>query len=104
MSETSITDGGEVTKDKDAELVYVWDWSADLAADAQIVTSTWIISGPDAALTYDSADILPGGKQTRVRLIGGTNKKRYTVTNRYVTNSTPTEKDDASITVRIGEQ
>jgi len=99
----TVYDGGTVTKDPDAQRVYTMDWTADIGS-AGITTSTWTIVGPDAALTYDNGSIVAGLKMASVRLIGGTLGRTYTVTNRIVTNSTPAETEDATVTVLIRTQ
>jgi len=99
----TVYDGGTVTKDPDASRVYTMDWTADIGA-AGISTSTWIIAPADAGLTADNASIVSGLKMTSVRLIGGTLGRSYTVTNRIVTNASPTETEDATVTVLIRAQ
>ena len=98
-----VYDGASLTKDPDAQRVYTFDWTDDIGA-ASITTSTWTIAGPDAVLTYDNASIVAGSKMTRVRILAGTLGKSYTLTNRIVTNSSPTETEDATITVVIRAQ
>lgn len=99
----TVNDGGNITKAPDAQRVYTMDWTADIG-DAGISTSTWTVTGPDDALTTDSASIVTGNKMASVRLLGGTLGKTYTVTNRIVTNSSPAETEDASVTVLIRAQ
>lgn len=100
----SVTyDGGTITKDPDANRVYVMDWTNDIGA-AEISTSTWIVSGPDSSLAADNDSIVTGNKKAQVRLTGGTLGKAYTVTNRIVTNASPAETEDASVKVLVRAQ
>lgn len=98
-----VYDGANLTKDPDAQRVFTFDWTADIGS-ASISTSTWTITGPDAALTYDNGAIASGSKMTTVRVLGGTLGKTYTLSNRIVTNASPTETEDASITFTIRAQ
>lgn len=99
----TVYDGGTITKDPDASRVYTVDWTDDIGS-AGISTSTWVIAGPDNALTSDNASIVSGNKMASVRLIGGTLGRTYTLTNRIVTNSSPAETEDATVTVLIRTQ
>src|SRR5690606_29148535 len=68
MSIRSIRDGGTLTKDPDAARVLTWDWDADLAEGAKIVTSTWHISPPGALVADAGTDsIASDGRSTSVR-------------------------------------
>jgi hypothetical protein len=100
----SYVPGDEVLKDPDAVLVYSWNWDAWLASDAQISSSTWIITGPDAALTKANEIVAPGARASRLKLSGGTLGKRYTVTNRIVTNESPAQTEDRSIKIRVASR
>lgn len=72
------------SKDPNASLPYVVDWTAWLGTDT-ISTSQWIIEGPDAVLTKSNEEILTGNKKTSVVLAGGTLSLSYYVTNRITT-------------------
>lgn len=100
---TSITDKGSLVKDPDAERVIRFDWDADLPEGAEIDTSTWIVS-PSGELATDNAAIADDGRSATVRLTGGEAGSSYTLTNRIVTDTTPAETEDASITVHVREQ
>jgi len=102
--------GDTLVKDPDDELSYEFDWTAWLDG-AQIATSTFIISGGDTGasspatpLAKDNEAIVTGSKKTTLRLTAGTVGKRYTVTNRIVTNETPEQSKDRSIFIRVTEQ
>jgi hypothetical protein len=97
----SFVPGDQILKDPDAVLVYAMNWDAWLPAEAEISSSTWTISGPDAALSKDSEAVVVGDRATRLRLSGGTLGKRYTVTNRIVTNESPAQTEDRSFTIRV---
>lgn len=98
---TTIRDGGLVTKDPDSIEVFTFDWHLHLEAGVSVATSTFTVSGADASLTLDQEAILAGARRTRVRLTGGTPQVRYTVTNRIVTDESPSQRKDASLVVLI---
>ena len=106
----SIQPGETLEKDPDAILVYEFDWTDWLGDTAQIVTSTFAISGGDTAappgtvLTKDNAVIVSGGKKTQIRLLNGTKGKKYEITNHIVTNEVPAQEDDRSFFVKMVEQ
>lgn len=87
------------TKDPDAVLDYSVDWSAWLGDDT-IVTSAWIVTGPDALLVVDSDS--RSSTATTVWLSGGTLFRTYTVTNRVTTAAGRT--DDRSISFKIEQK
>ena len=97
----SIRPGSTVTKDPNASLVYTFNWADWLVGAATISTSTFTITGPDAALTKDNETIPTGSTTAQVRLLGGTLGKTYTLTCRVVTNESPAQTEDASIRVTI---
>ena len=97
----SILPGVTVTKDPQAEKVYTFDWSAWLVGAATLASSTFAITGPDNALTFDEDAIEAGSTSATVRLLGGTVGKKYTVTNHVVTNESVPQTDDKSIKVQI---
>jgi hypothetical protein len=71
------------------------DWTnylAQIDAAETVVGSTWAVSGADTSLTSSSPSIVTGSKKTQVRLAGGTEGLRYTVTNTIVTSSGVTEE------------
>lgn len=89
-------------KDPSAILVYEMDWGTHwLAAAITIPSSTWTISGPDAALTKDQESTVAGGRSTRLRLSAGTVGARYFVTNRIVTSETPSQTDERTFELLI---
>lgn len=89
-----IQSGEQTTKHPLAEEVFTLDWDRfqPLAPGVQITTSTWTITGPDAALTKDNPSIDAGGRKTRVRLLAGTLGATYVITNDIVTNESPTQR------------
>ena len=101
----TIESGGLVTKDPNNAEVFTVDWDQErLAAAVTITTSTWTVTGPDSELSEDEASIVTGNRKTQIRLTGGTLHKRYTVTNRIVTNETPAQTLDASFDVWIEQE
>jgi len=97
-----LTPGQLTYKDPDAAIVYGFDWTAWLGSGA-IASSTFTVTGPDAALTADHDGITTDALQTRVRLTAGTRGRTYTITNRIVTNETPPQTDDRSFRLQIVE-
>lgn len=91
-----------IPKDPDATLDYGVNWRAKgwLKPDETIVTSEWLIAGPDGALAKASDDHADG--VTRVWLTGGTLDAKYRITNRITTSAGRT--DDRSFFVRIRER
>lgn len=102
---TQIHSGGQITKDPNSEEFVTLEWGTkNLAIGVTIATSAFTITGPDASLDFDNDDILTGGRSTTLRLTGGTLGKRYTVTNRIVTDETPTQTKDASFRVLVQQE
>jgi hypothetical protein len=102
---TQIHSGGQLTKDPNSEEFVTVDWDIEhLPEGVTIDVSDFEITGPDAELTFDNDDILTGQRQTTLRLIGGTEGKRYTVTNRITTDETPTQIKDASFRVLVQQE
>lgn len=103
MAVITVEPGAVILKDPDASKVWVFNWTDWLAAlslgspATTISSSSMVITGPDNALTADSASIVTGSLQTQLRLIGGTPGELYTVTNRITTTGSPAQIDDRSI-------
>jgi len=93
-------------KDPHGKRDYTCDWSADLADDETLVTSTWEIfpenfgSNP---LVILGSDIDDTEKVAQVYLDGGDPGSFYQVTNVVTTNLTPTE-DRQSFILFIAER
>ena len=100
---TTIYSGGLITKDPNNSEVFSFNWDKDLNAGVSITTSTFTITCANEqlplGLTKDNETNT--ARTTSLRLIGGTLGKKYTVTNRIVTDETPTQTKDASFTVKI---
>jgi len=103
----SVTPGSTIPHDPAESLFYVFDWSDWLVAAATIASSTFTLTGPDAALTKDNPDIITGSDEfadataTTVRLTGGTASKTYTLTNTVVTNESPSQTGERSVKITI---
>ena len=82
------------TKDPDAKLDWIFDWSSWLAPSETIATSTFIVS---AGLTVESDT--KTAISTTVWLSGGQTGQVYQVTNRITTNQN--RIDDRSIRIRV---
>lgn len=97
--------GSLIMKDANADEPLGFDWSAwltELGAGTIIMSSTWIVSGPDAVLTTHNPTIVaPDNLKTQVYLSGGTLNAKYTITNRITTNNTPSVTDDRSFRVLV---
>jgi hypothetical protein len=85
------------TKDPDAVLDYIFDWSDWLSNGENISTSTMIVS---AGLTLDSET--NGFLSATAWISGGTPGHPYSVTNRITTNQG--RADDRSITIRVTDR
>lgn len=96
-----------VIKDPSAVIPKGFNWTgylARLGSGVIIVTSTWTVTGGDSPtplLTLSSDEIVTGGLKTKVVLTAGTVGKRYTVTNRIITNSSPVVQDERSYKVLV---
>ena len=97
--------GSLVIKDASSDEPQGFDWTAwleELGSGVQISSSTWTITGGDTAtapvtvLTLHDASIVTGGLKTQAYFEAGTHGKKYTVTNRVTTNSTPPVTDERS--------
>ena len=99
--------GDLIVKDPNSVEPQGIDWTdflAELGSTVVISTSTWSVTGPDALLTLGNDSILTGSLKTKVFLTAGTLGGRYTLTNRIVTNSSPTVTEDASFKVLIQQK
>jgi hypothetical protein len=93
-----------IEKDPQSDEPQGFDWTAYLAklgSSITIQTSTWTVTGPDAALTTHDPSIITGNLKTQVYMAGGTAKKTYLLTNRIVTNSAPPVTDERSFSVLV---
>ena len=100
----TVPAGGLVTKDPAGINVFWFDWTAylsNLGSVQTIATPTFTITGDDANLTQDQVAAVDSNRQAQVRLSGGTLGKRYNVTSRIVTNGSPAETEERSISVLI---
>lgn len=91
--------GSLVVKDPSSDEPYGFDWTAwlsELGVGVLVGTSTWTIAGPDALLTKHDETILAGSLKTQAYFAAGTVGKKYTITNRVVTNSSPAVTDERS--------
>jgi len=79
-------------------------WLAELGPSVVINTSTWTITGPDAVLTKHDEIIVTGLRKTQAYFAAGTVGKKYVITNRIVTNSSPTVTDERSFQYLIANR
>jgi len=99
--------GELITKDPNSVEPQGFDWTlylAELGDSITISSSSWSVSGPDSVLTLSNDSIVTGSLKTSVVLTAGTEGKKYIVTNRIVTNGSPTVTDDRSFTVLIQQK
>ncbi len=99
--------GQLIIKDPNSIEPQGFDWTdflAELGVGVTIATSTWTVSGPDSVLTLANDSILSGSLRTKAFLSAGTLGARYTVTNRIVTNSSPSVTEDASFKVLVQQK
>lgn len=87
----------DYTKDPDAVLDWVFDWTPWLGASETISTSTFILT-PGITKNSDTKT----ASTTTIWLSGGSAGKPYRITNRIVTNQGRT--DDRSITIRVTDR
>lgn len=91
--------GSLILKDSSADEPRGFDWTAwlaELGPSVVINTSTWTITGPDAVLTKHDETKVAGNLKTQAYFAAGTPGKKYTITNRVVTNSAPPVTDERS--------
>lgn len=101
------TVGDLIEKDPASIEPYTVDWSTWLAElggspPAEIVTSSWRISGKDTDLTYQDPSIVVGSQSAQLRLVGGRVGRRYTVTNRIIASTGDTDEKSFKVLVRNG--
>lgn len=99
--------GSLVLKDPSSDEPQGFDWTTwllELGPGVIINTSTWMIAGSDAVLTKHDDTIVVGGLKTQAYFAAGTKGKRYTITNRVVTNSAPTVTDERSFQFLIQDR
>ena len=102
---TTVRGGGLIVKDPNSVEPLTFDWDTEhLPAAVTITSSEFFISGTDAVLTKDNEGILPGSRTTQVRLLAGTLGVKYTLTNRVITDQSPTATKDQSIKVLIQQR
>lgn len=91
--------GSLIMKDPSSDEPQGFDWTAwlaELGVGVAISTSTWTISGSDAALTKHDESIVAAGLKTQAYFAAGTLGKKYTIVNHVVTNSSPAVTDERS--------
>lgn len=91
--------GSLILKDASSDEPQGFDWTlwlAELGAGITIATSTWTITGPDTVLTKHDETIVAGALKTQAYFAAGTAGKKYTVTNRVITSSSPAVTDERS--------
>ena len=112
MSAVIVRPFALVPKDTNESRLILFDWDDEnLAAAAAITTSTWTITRLEPALaldtstlTKDSESIVTGNRKTQCRISAGTLNGRYRLTNKIVTNESPTQTKEKSIDISIVEQ
>lgn len=91
--------GSLIVKDPSSDEPQGFDWTAwlvELGVGVVISTSIWTITGSDAVLTKHDETIVAGALKTQAYFAAGTAGKKYTITNRVITNSSPAVTDERS--------
>lgn len=83
------------TKDPQAVLDWIWDWTDWMDTGEQIATSTFTVTPPGITIDSDENSLY----SATVWLSGGTEGQVYSVTNTITTNQGRT--DERSITIRV---
>jgi hypothetical protein len=99
--------GSLIVKDPSSDEPQGFDWTAwlaELGSGVKISTSTWTITGPDSVLTKHNESIVTGELKTQAYFAAGTAGRKYTITNRVVTNSSPTVTDERSFQYLISNR
>lgn len=113
MASVTIYDGDVDVKDPADVRVYTFDWDAEnLAAAVTIVSQTTTVAAVqpsgDTALTVVSSGtglgIQASGRTVKCKLSGGTLGALYRVTNRIVTDETPSQTKERSFFVRVEDR
>ena len=92
------------TKDPEAVLDYLVDWSTWMPSGDAITASSWTITGPDSALTLGTGAQAPDNTDTTATmwLVGGTLGQRYQAVNHIVT--AQGREDDRTLYISIAEK
>lgn len=99
--------GSLIVKDPSSDEPYGFDWTqwlSELGAGVEVATSTWTITGPDAALTKHDEARVDSNRKTQAYFAGGTAGRKYTVMNHVVTNSSPPVTDERSFQYLISNR
>jgi hypothetical protein len=99
--------GSLVVKDPSSDEPQGFDWTtwlAELGVGVAIGTSTWTITGADAVLTKHDETIVAGALKTQAYFAAGTAGRKYVVTNRIITNSSPPVTDERSFQYLIADR
>ncbi len=104
----TIKSGGLAVMDPSDVRVFTFDWDANnLSTAVTITTSSWTITTTQqnglTVLTKDNESILSGSRRTQVRLNATTATvgDAYLVSNKIVTNESPTQTKEQSFQVVI---
>lgn len=94
------------TKDPDAKLGFGLDWSYWLEPGRSIRSSRWFVHGDATGVTIGSGQYAPKHNATRAWLypIGGLVGRTYLLTNEIEDDSSPPNRDQRTIAIRIVER
>jgi hypothetical protein len=102
-----ISPGDAITKSPGAQLIYEFNWDGLLPAAVTISSSTFIVTAVrprgDTALVADNDTIESDNRKTYVRLGAGTPGAEYLITNRIVRAEVPTQTEELSFRLLIGQ-
>lgn len=106
----TIRDGGLAAKDPSDIRVFQFDWGAEaLEAGASVIISTFQAIGIRGDLTttplsLDAPSVLPGERQTQVRIDAGARGSIWRINNKIVTDESPSQTIERSFFLLIEER
>lgn len=90
-----------VTKDPDATLDYVFDWS-DWLEDGESISTAAV--DVDSGITENTGDRQTTSSAVKVWLTGGSVGERYTVSCEITTDNSPARIDERSMTIQVKQR
>jgi len=106
----TIRDGDMALKDPSDIRVFQFDWGAEaLQVGASIITSTFQAIGvrgnlATTPLSLDAPSVLPGERQTQIRIDAGARNSMWRINNKIVTDESPSQTIERSFFLLIQEK
>lgn len=105
----TIQDGDIARQDPNDKRVYRFDWGTkNLAAGVSITNSSWTLTavsgGNSPALSSDNAIIMPGSRDTRIRIMGGQAGTLYKIDNQIDTDESPSQTKNRHFFIQIEDE